>query len=69
MKDLSEIHFPEVERIREVLDNLNTHSLAAIFEAFSPEEVRYITKNMDYHYTREYTSWFNMAEVEISVLT
>ena len=69
MKDLVEIHFPEAEKIRVVLDNLNTHSPAAIYEAFSPQQARYLTKKLEFHYTPEHSSWLNMAEVEISVLT
>jgi hypothetical protein len=69
MKDLVEIHFPAAERIRVVLDNLNTHSPAAFYEAFSPQQARYLTKKLEFHYTPEHSSWLNMAEVEISVLT
>ena len=52
-----------------MLDNFNTHSPAAFYEAFSPEQARYITKKLEFHYTPEHSSWLNMAEVEISVLT
>lgn len=69
MKDLVDIHFPEAERIRVVLDNLNTHSPAAFYEAFSPQQARYLTKKLEFLYTPEHSSWLNMAEVEISVLT
>jgi hypothetical protein len=69
MKDLVEIHFPAAERIRLVLDNFNTHSPAAFYEAFSPQQARYLTKKLESHYTPEHSSWLNMAEVEISVLT
>jgi len=69
MQDLVEIHFPEAEKIRVVLDNLNTHSPAAFYEAFSPQQARYLTKKLEFHYTPEHSSWLNMAEVEISVLT
>ena len=64
-----EIHFPEAEKIRVGLDNLNTHSPAAFYEAFSPQQTRYLTKKLEFHYTPEHSSWLNMAEVEISVLT
>jgi hypothetical protein len=50
-------------------DNLNTHSPAAFYEAFSPQQARYLTKKLEFHYTPEHSSWLNMAEVEISVLT
>ena len=69
MQDLVETHFPEAEKIRVVLDNLNTHSPAAFYEAFSPQQARYLTKKLEFHYTPEQSSGLNMAEVEISVLT
>ena len=69
MNDLAEIHFPEAEKIRVVLDNLNTHTPAAFYESFPPEQARQLTKKLEFHYTPEHSSWLNMAEVEISVLT
>lgn len=69
MKDLVEVHFPQAEKIRVVLDNLNTHSPAAFYEAFPPEQARQLTRKLEFHYTPEHSSWLNMAEVEISVLT
>jgi hypothetical protein len=69
MKDLVEIHFPQAEKIRVVLDNLNTHSPAAFYEAFPPDQARRLTKKLEFHYTPEHSSWLNMVEVEISVLT
>jgi hypothetical protein len=69
MKELVEIHFPQAEKIRVVLDNLNTHSPAAFYEAFPPEQARQLTRKLEFHYTPEHSSWLNMAEVEISVLT
>jgi hypothetical protein len=69
MQDLVEIHFPQAEKIRVVLDNLNTHSPAAFYEAFPPDQARRLTKKLEFHYTPEHSSWLNMAEVEISVLT
>jgi hypothetical protein len=69
MKDVVEIHFPEAKKIRVVLDNLNTHSPAAFYEAFPPEQARQLTRKLEFHYTPEHSSWLNMAEVEISVLT
>jgi len=69
MKELDEIHFPQAEKIRVVLDNLNTHSPAAFYEAFPPDQARHLTKKLEFHYTAEHSSWLNMAEVEIAVLT
>jgi hypothetical protein len=69
LQDLVEVHFPEAEKIRVVLNNLNTHSSASFNEAFTPQLVRYLTKKLEFHYMAEYSSWLNMSEVEISVLT
>jgi DDE superfamily endonuclease len=61
--------FSDAEKIRVVLDNLNTHSPAAFYEAFSPQQARYLTRKLEFHHTPEHSSWLNMAEVEIAVLT
>jgi len=68
MKELVDVHFPEVEVIRVVLDNLNTHSPAALYEVFEPQEARRIVRKLEFHYTPKHGSWLNMAEIEISVL-
>jgi hypothetical protein len=68
MKDLVDIHFQEAEVIRVVLDNLNTHTPASLYEAFAPEEARRIMRKLEFHYTPKHASWLNMAEIEISVL-
>ena len=69
MKWLSDEVHPEAELIRVVLDNLNTHRPAALYETFPPEEARRILKRLEFHYTPKHASWLNMAEIEISVLT
>jgi hypothetical protein len=68
MKSLVDRHFPEAQVIREVLDNLNTHTPAALYEVFEPEEARRIVRKLEFHYTPKHASWLNMAEIEISVL-
>ncbi|MGA8163573.1 MAG: IS630 family transposase [Waddliaceae bacterium] len=68
MKDLVDRHFPEADKIRVVMDNLNTHKLANLYEKFEPEEARRIIKKLEIHYTPKHASWLNMAEIEISVL-
>ena len=60
--------YPQAEVIRVVLDNLNTHKAASLYEAFSPEEARRIVKKLEFHYTPKHGSWLNMAEIELSVL-
>lgn len=68
MKELVDKHFPDAEKIRLVMDNLNTHRLANLYEAFEPEEARRIIKKLEVHHTPKHASWLNMAEIEISVL-
>lgn len=69
MKELVDVHFPDVEAICVVLDNLNTHSPAALYEAFTPEEARRILRKLEFHFTPKHGSWLNMAEIEISILS
>lgn len=68
MKYLVEERYPQAEVIRVVLDNLNTHKPASLYEAFAPEEARRIVKKLEFHYTPKHGSWLNMAEIELSVL-
>jgi hypothetical protein len=68
MKWLVEEAYPKAEIIRVVLDQLNTHSLASLYEAFAPEEARRIARRLEFHYTPKHASWLNMAEIEFSVL-
>jgi transposase len=68
MKELVDVDFPEAEKIRLVVDNLNTHSPAALYETFEPAEARRITRKLEFHYTPKHGSWLNMAEIELSVL-
>jgi hypothetical protein len=69
MKELVEVHRPEAKKIRVVLDNLNTHTPASLYERYPPEKARQLVKKLEFHYTPNHSSWLNMAEVEISVLT
>ena len=68
MKDVVDVHYPDAERITVVLDNLNTHTLAALYETFEPPEARRIASKLDLQYTPKHGSWLNMAEIELSVL-
>jgi hypothetical protein len=67
MKWLSDESHPEATLIRVVLDNLNTHRPASLYEAFPPAEARRILKHLEFHHTPKHGSWLNMAEIEISV--
>ncbi|MDX8529336.1 IS630 family transposase, partial [Mesorhizobium sp. MSK_1335] len=68
MRDLVDSHYPEAERIRVVLDNLSTHSPAALYQALPASEARRILKRLEFHYTPKHASWLNMVEIEIGVL-
>jgi hypothetical protein len=68
MRELVDVHFPHAEKIRIVLDNLNTHTLACLYEAFAPEEARRLVSKLEFHYTPKHASWLNMAEIEFSVM-
>lgn len=69
MKALVDTHFPEAEVIVVVLDNLNTHTLANLYETFEPEEARRIARKLEFHFTPKHASWLNMVEIEFSVLS
>lgn len=68
MKWLVDERYPEAEVIRIVMDNLNTHKWASLYEAFEPQEARRILRKLEFHYTPKHASWLNMAEIELSVL-
>jgi hypothetical protein len=69
MRELVDVHFPDAERITVVQDNLNTHTPAALYAAFPPEEAKRIWDKLEFHYTPKHGSWLNMAEIELSVLS
>lgn len=69
MKALVDIHRPDAECIRLVLDNLNIHHPAALYETFPPEEANRILKKLEFHYTPKHASWLNQVEIEFSVLS
>jgi hypothetical protein len=64
---VEEVH-PDAERVVLVMDNLNTHTPAALYEAFPPEQARRIADRLEIHHTPKHGSWLNMAEIELSVL-
>lgn len=61
--------YASAEVIRVVLDNLNTHKIASLYEAFSPDEARALAKKLEFHYTPKHGSWLNIAEIEFAVLS
>jgi hypothetical protein len=68
VKDLVDIHYPQAEKIVLVQDNLNTHTPAALYEAFPPAEAKRLADKLELHYTPKHGSWLNMAEIELSAL-
>ena len=68
MRELADIHFPQAERIRVVLDNLSTHSPGALYQAFPAEQARRVLRRLEFHYVPKHASWLNMVEIEIGVL-
>ena len=68
MRDLVDVHYPEAETVRVVLDNLSTHRAKNLHEAFPASEARRILRRLEFHYTPTHASWLNMVEIEISVL-
>jgi DDE superfamily endonuclease len=69
LKQLLDEHYPQVERLVLVCDNLNTHSGGALYEAFPAAEARRLWERLELHYTPKHGSWLNMAETELSVLS
>lgn len=68
MRDLVDVYFPEAVQIQLVLDQLNTHRLAVLYEVFPPAEAKRISAKIEVHYTPKHGSWLNMAEIEFAAL-
>jgi transposase len=68
MRDLADIHYPDADRIRVVMDNLSTHTAGALYEAFPAPEAHRVLQRLEFHYTPKHASWLNMVEIEIGVL-
>jgi hypothetical protein len=68
IRDLVDVQYPQAERIVLVMDNLNTHKPASLYEAFPPDEARRLIGKLEIHYTPKHGSWLNMAEIELGIL-
>jgi hypothetical protein len=68
IREVVDVHYPDAERIVLVMDQLNTHSPASLYEAFPPTEAKRLADKLEIHYTPKHGSWLNMAEIELSVL-
>lgn len=69
IRELLEVHYANAPKIRLVMDNLNTHSAASLYEAFPQDIARRLAKRLEIHYTPKHGSWLNIAEIELSALT
>lgn len=68
IKQMLDDRYPEATKVRLVMDNLNTHNVASLYETFAPCEARRLAERLEIHYTPKHGSWLNMAEIEFSVL-
>ena len=68
IKEMLDVRYPEAIRIRLVMDNLNTHNIASLYETFSPAEARRLAERLEIHFTPKHGSWLNVAEIELSAL-
>lgn len=69
LKDLSDTHFANAQKIILMQDNLSTHKPASLYEAFPAAEARRLVERFEWHYTPKHGSWLDMAEAELSVLS
>jgi len=69
IKQLLDVHYPEAQKVTLVMDNLNTHKGASLYEVFEPSEARRLLDRLQIHYTPKHGSWLNMAEIELGVLS
>ncbi len=68
IRHLLENIYPNAEKVILVMDNLNTHTIGSLYEAFDAETARHLANRLEIHYTPKHGSWLNMAETELSVL-
>ena len=68
IQELLDVHHPHAAKVVLVMDNLNTHTLGSLYEAFDPAEARRLAQRLEIHYTPKHGSWLNIAETELSVL-
>ena len=68
IKQMLDERYPDATKVRLVMDNLNTHNIASLYETYESHEARRLADRLDIHYTPKHGSWLNMAEIELSVL-
>jgi len=68
IKDMLEVRYPEAIKVRLVMDNLNTHDIASLYDTFPPQEALRLARRLEIHHTPKHGSWLNIAEIELSAL-
>ncbi len=69
VRELLDVQYPNARRVTLVLDNLNTHTYASLYEAFEAAEARRLIDRLELVYTPKHGSWLNIAEIELNVLS
>lgn len=68
IKSMLDERYPEAAKVRLIMDNLNTHNIASLYETFEPQEAHRLASRLEIHHTPKHGSWLNIAEIELSVL-
>lgn len=68
VKGMLDVRYPDARKVVLVMDNLNTHNISSLYEAFSPDEALRLAQRLEIHHTPKHGSWLNIAEIELSVL-
>lgn len=68
IEELLDVHYPDAPKVCLVIDNLNTHTISSLYEAFPPNKARALARRLEIHYTPKHGSWLNIAEIELSVM-
>lgn len=68
IEEMLEVRYPDAQKVVLVMDNLNTHNIASLYEAFPPQKARRLAERLEIHHTPKHGSWLNIAEIELSVL-
>ena len=69
IRELCDDLYPDAQKIVLVMDQLNTHNIASLYQTFEPDEAKRLAEKLDIHHTPKHGSWLNMAEIELSVLS
>ena len=69
VQELLDVYYPDVQKVRLIMDNLNTHAISSLYETFPPDIALRLAKRLEIHYTPKHGSWLNIAEIELSAMT